>query len=151
MDAIDAHILNMIQEEFPLVEKPFAAIGERLGLSGKDVEDRVKRLKTLGIIRRIGPVLDAKKLGYYSVLCAAAVPQDIIDDVARTVNAERSVTHNYEREGELNLWFTVTMQDKDVVEDFIAGIERQFSLTIYRFPEKKTFKIRTRFVIPDQT
>ncbi|MEN6617457.1 MAG: AsnC family transcriptional regulator [Syntrophorhabdus sp.] len=151
MDAIDAHILNMIQEEFPLVEKPFAAIGERLGLSGKDVEDRVKRLKMLGIIRRIGPVLDAKKLGYYSVLCAAAVPQDIIDDVARTVNAERSVTHNYEREGELNLWFTVTMQDKDVVEDFIAGIERQFSLTIYRFPEKKTFKIRTRFVIPDQT
>ncbi|MHB8110925.1 MAG: siroheme decarboxylase subunit alpha [Syntrophorhabdaceae bacterium] len=149
MDAIDKRILNLIQEEFPLVERPFAAIGEKLGITDKNVQDRILRLKTLGIIRRIGPVLDAKKIGYHSLLCASTVPPDLIDDVARTVNAEPSVTHNYERAGKLNLWFTVTMKNNRDIDDFIAGIEKRFSITIYRFPEKKTFKIKTRFLIPD--
>ena len=59
------------------------------------------------------------------------------------------VTHNYEREGELNLWFTVTMERKEDIERFLSMLEETFSITIQRFPEKRTFKIRTRFPVTE--
>ena len=146
MDATDKQLLDMLQEEFPLAESPFAVIGEKMGIPGDEVQNRIKALKAHGYIRRIGPVLDAKKLGYYSLLCGAAVKADIIEEVAKTVNAEASVTHNYEREGDLNLWFTVTMKTRDDIDRFLKKIEDRFSITVHRFPEKRTFKIRTRFM-----
>ena len=78
-----------------------------------------------------------RKLGYYSLLCGAAVKADMIEEVAKTVNAEASVTHNYEREGDLNLWFTVTMKTRDDIDRFLKKIEDRFLITVHRFPEKK--------------
>lgn len=146
MDAMDKKLLDMLQEEFPLVETPFAEIGEKVGLTGEEVRKRIETLKTGGYIRRIGPVIDAKKLGYCSLLCAAAARPDTIGQLADAINAEPSVTHNYEREGELNIWFTVTMKTQGDIDAFLKKIEDRFSLTILRFPEKRTFKIKTRFV-----
>ncbi len=148
MDVMDKQILNMLQEEFPLTERPFDAIGEKIGLSGDEVRVRVMKLKNRGYIRRIGPVLDPKKMGYVSYLCGVAVPPERLEDVAGTVSAEPAVTHNYERNGELNLWFAVTMKEKDDIERFLTSLEEAFSITIYRFPEKQTFKIKTRFFVP---
>lgn len=145
MDAIDRKLLDMLQDEFPLVEMPFVEIGKKLGISGNEAMDRVERLKADGYIRRIGPVLDARKLGYASLLCAAAAGSHIIGELAHVINTEPSVTHNYEREGELNLWFTVTMRTQNDIDTFLKGIEDRFSIKIHRFPEKRTFKIKTRF------
>lgn len=146
MDATDRKLLDMLQEEFPLVEMPFAEIGEKMGLTGEEVKKRIEALKAGGYIRRIGPVLDAKQLGYCSLLCAAAAEPDMIGQLTEAVNAEPSVTHNYEREGELNIWFTVTMKTQNDIDSFLKEIEDRFSITIRRFPEKRTFKIKTRFM-----
>jgi len=147
MDDMDRKLLDVLQEEFPLAEMPFLEIGEKMGITGSEVKTRIERLKAKGYIRRIGPVLDAKKLGYRSLLCAAAVRPDIIEEFAYAVNAEPSVTHNYERDGAvLNLWFTVTMKTENNIDEFLKGIEDKFSIAIHRFPEKRTFKIRTRFI-----
>ena len=149
MDHADRQILTMLQEEFPLTERPFDDIGEKIGLSGEETRRRVTRLKEHGYIRRIGPVLDPKKMGYVSLLCGAGVPAGRLEEVARAVSAESSVTHNYEREGDLNLWFTVTMKKNEDIERFLKTLEEAFSIRIYRFPEKRTFKIKTRFSIPE--
>jgi len=149
MDHADRQILTMLQEEFPLTERPFDAIGEKIGLSGEETRRRVTQLKESGYIRRIGPVLDPKKMGYVSLLCGTAVPAGRLEEVARAVSAESSVTHNYEREGDLNLWFTVTMKKNEDIERFLKTLEEAFSIRIYRFPEKRTFKIKTRFSIPE--
>lgn len=145
MDAIDRQLLDALQDEFPLADMPFDEIGKKLGITGTEAMARVKRLKAVGYIRRIGPVLDAKKLGYQSLLCAAAAGCDIIEELASVINADPSVTHNYEREGELNLWFTVTMRTQNDIDRFLKEIEDRFLIKIYRFPEKMTFKIKTRF------
>jgi DNA-binding Lrp family transcriptional regulator len=147
MDQIDRAILNIIQEEFPLTEKPFEAIGRQVEISGKEALERVKRLKEEGFIRRIGLVLERKKLGYASLLCGVHVDNDKIEEVAGTISAEPAVTHNYERDGELNLWFTVTMKTIDDINIFLRNIEERHALRIYRFPEKKTFKIKTYFPV----
>jgi siroheme decarboxylase len=145
IDTMDKKLLDTLQDEFPLAEMPFVEIGKKLGITESEVMTRLERLKAGGYIRRIGPVLDAKKLGYHSLLCAAAAAPDIIGELAHTISAEPSVTHNYEREGELNLWFTITMRGQNDIDRFLKDIEDRFSIKIYRFPEKRTFKIKTRF------
>lgn len=147
MDNIDKKILNMLQEQLPFVEKPFEEIGKKVGLTGTQTMERVLRLKQDGIIRRIGPVLDPKKMGYASMLCAAAIPPEHLEEIALAVSAESSVTHNYERDSELNLWFTVTMKEKKDINRFISDLEKTYFIKIYRFPEKRTFKIKTHFIL----
>ncbi|HOE16512.1 MAG TPA: Lrp/AsnC family transcriptional regulator [Syntrophorhabdaceae bacterium] len=145
MDEIDKKILNLIQEEFPLSERPFEDIGKKTGISGREALKRVKELKEKGIIRRIGPILERKKLGYTSVLCGVHVDDSAIVEVAREISALAGVTHNYEREGELNLWFTITKKTIGEIDSALADLERAHGLRIYRFPEKRTFKIKTYF------
>lgn len=145
MDVIDRKLLNLIQEEFPLTEKPFEAIGKQAGISGEEALERIRRLTEEGYIRRIGLVLERKKLGYASLLCGTQANADTIETIAEEINKEPGVTHNYEREGELNLWFTVTMKTIDDINTFITKLENTFPIKVYRFPEKRTFKIKTFF------
>jgi DNA-binding Lrp family transcriptional regulator len=147
MDAIDRTILNTIQEEFPLTEKPFEVIGRQAGISGEEALGRIRRLTEEGYIRRIGLVLERKKLGYAGLLCGAHVDAENIEAIAGEINKEPGVTHNYEREGELNLWFTVTMKTMGDIDKFITTLEKTFPIKVYRFPEKRTFKIKTYFPV----
>ena len=145
MDEIDRKMLNLIQEEFPLSERPFADIGKQVGISEKEALRRIKELKEKGIIRRIGPVLERKKLGYASVLCGVHVDDNKIVEVAREISALAGVTHNYEREGDLNLWFTITKKTTEEIDRALSDLGKAHGLRIYRFPEKRTFKIKTYF------
>jgi DNA-binding Lrp family transcriptional regulator len=145
MDEIDKKILNLIQEEFPLLERPFEDIGKKVGISGREVLKRVKELKEKGIIRRIGPILERKKLGYASVLCGVHVDENKTVEIALEISALTGVTHNYEREGDLNLWFTITKKTGGEIDRALADLEKTYGLKIYRFPEKKMFKIKTYF------
>jgi len=145
MDPIDRALLNVIQEEFPLTEKPFEVIGKRAGISAEEALLRVLRLEEEGYIRRIGLILERKKLGYASLLCGTSVAPERIEEVAEKISEESGVTHNYERDGDLNLWFTVTMKTMDDIDRFITDLEKSFPIRVYRFPERKTFKIKTYF------
>ncbi len=145
VDEIDKQILNIIQEEFPVTARPFDEIGKRVGISGAEALDRVRKAKQEGFIRRIGPVLEPGKLVFTSTLCGVHVDDAILMEVVREINKHKGVTHNYERDGRLNVWFTVTAGSAEEIDSFLGGIERHFSLTIYRFPKKRVFKIKTYF------
>lgn len=145
MDDVDKRILNLIQEEFPISERPFQEIGKAVGVSEGEAFERVKRLKEEGIIRRIGPVMEKKRIGYVGMLCAAAVDDSRIEDVARDLGRHKGVTHLYEREGELNLWFTIIAKSASEIEEFLGDVERKFGIRIERFREKRVFKLRTYF------
>lgn len=145
MDDLDRTILNLLQEEFPLVSRPYETIGKTIGLSEEETRERVLRLKKNGYIRRIGPVLERKKLGYASALCGLGVSEERIEAVAREIGKERGITHCYERTGELNLWFTITKRTEAELEAFLLDAERSLDVQIHRFPERRTFKIKTFF------
>ncbi len=147
MDDSDKRILNVIQEEFPVAPRPFAEIGKLLGMEEKEVIERVHRLKAQGYIRRIGPVLERKKLNYVSALCGVHVEENTILGFADELNKHSGVTHNYEREGELNIWFTIAAKTREEIDDFLSGLEKKYGVTVYRFPEKKVFKIKTFFPV----
>jgi len=145
MEEIDKKILNIMQKDFPLDQKPFARVGELIGLEEKDVIERVANLKKNGYIRRIGPIFERKKLEYASTLCGVHLDKDRMMEFINEINTHAGVTHNYERQGYLNVWFTIAARTKDDINIFLSGLEAKHALKIYRFPEKKVFKIKTFF------
>ena len=145
MDEIDKKILNLIQEGFPLHKRPYAEIGKQVGIDEKEAIEKVQKLKDAGIIRRIGVVFEPKKLDYTSTLCGVHVDEKRLIEVVDALNKHTGVTHNYEREGDLNLWFTIIADKTEEIDAFIEDLQRRFSLKIYRFPKKRVFKIKTFF------
>ncbi len=109
MDSTDKDILNFIQREFPLEREPFAAIGREVGLAGDEVIRRVEALKRGRVIRQISAIFDTRVLGYQSTLVAAKIPADKLNAGAKAINSHPGVSHNYERNNELNLWYTVAV------------------------------------------
>ena len=146
MDAIDKKILNILQKEFPLEERPFQIVAQMCGIGEEEVINRVQRLKDEGIIRRIGAIFDGGKLGRASTLCAARVPEEKIEIFVQAVNANKNVTHNYRRNNEYNVWFTVTAEDRPEIDSFLAELKESTGVTdILDLRAVRTFKIDAVF------
>jgi siroheme decarboxylase len=109
MDTIDKDLLNLIQREFPLDREPFEAMGRVLDLPGDEVIRRIDSLKRGRVIRQISAIFDTRVLGYQSTLVAARIPTEKLNSAAKAVNSHPGVSHNYERNNEFNLWYTVAV------------------------------------------
>ena len=148
LDDIDRSILNRIQSNFPIAQRPFQHIGAELGLTEEEVLERVRKLKSQNIIRRIGGNFVPEKVGFVSTLCAASVPEDQIDQFAETVNRYPGVTHNYQRENKYNIWFTFIASSVVEIEKHLKEISRETGITdILNLPATKVFKIRAQFKV----
>ena len=148
MDEIDKKILNILQKEFPLEERPFQIVAERCGLTEEEALGRIQKMKDDGIIRRIGAVFDGAKLGRVSTLCAARVPLDKLEKFVSVVNANKGVTHNYLRDNEYNVWFTLNAATADQMELFLADLKKKTGITdILDMRAVRTFKIDATFEV----
>jgi DNA-binding Lrp family transcriptional regulator len=123
MEAADKPLCELIQNDFPVVEPPFAALGETLDMSEVEVIDRVTRLRGEKIIRQVSAIFDTRRLGYVSSLVAARTSAERADAAAEIINSHPGVTHNYERQHEFNIWFTV-----GVPPNSRLGLERTIEL-----------------------
>lgn len=102
-------LLSILQAEFPLVEEPFVEIGRKLEITAVEVIELIAGLKTMGIVRQIGPVIDARRLGFQSTLVAASVPAGNLARAEQAIAANPGVSHGYERDHRLNVWFTLSV------------------------------------------
>ena len=148
IDDVDKAILNRIQSDFPITSRPYRTICNDLGLSEDEVLNRISRLKTDGIIRRIGGNFKPEKLGFVSTLCAAKVPEDKIDQFAEVVNRYPGVTHNYRRENTYNIWFTFIAPSMDEIDANLEQIAAETGVSdILNLPATHVFKIRAEFKV----
>ena len=142
LDNIDKQILNDIQWTFPLVDRPFLELVKKYHITEDEIIHRIKKLKETGIIRQISAIFDTRKLGYKSALVAFAVDKNKIDEVANEINKHPGVSHNYERNHEYNVWFTLAVPPNG---DMKADLDKMASLDgvlKYRvLPTLKMFKI----------
>lgn len=142
----DKELLNLIQTRLPLEPRPFAIVAKWLEVEETTVIERLSWLKDHGYIRRFGAFFDSAYLGYVSTLAAAKVHPEKMADVAEAVNAYAGVTHNYERDGEYNLWFTLltaNQLEQDQILAVIAnlpGVEGLISL-----PAIEKYKVSVAF------
>ena len=146
MDDIDKKILNLLQKDFPIAEQPFLIIAGQCGVSEDEVIGRIQKMKDKGIIRRIGAVFNGTKLGRVSTLCAARVPEDKMDVFVRTLNADKGVTHNYRRDNEYNIWFTVSSENAEELEKFLTDVKENTGVAdVLDMRAVRTFKIDASF------
>jgi DNA-binding Lrp family transcriptional regulator len=142
----DKAILNLIQLDFPIDARPFRVLAEKLDLSEEELIARIQAMKGLQVIRRIGGNFSPDRLGYYSTLCTAKVPEKKIDLFTRTVNMYAGVTHNYMRDHEFNIWFTFIAPSRDQIAESLEEISRQTGVSpILNLPAPRVFKISANF------
>ena len=159
MDDRDRRILTVIQENFPLTPDPWVQVAEEVSIlpgavppTADEVRDRVARMRADGVIRRIGAILDARSLGIVTILVAAKVPEDRIDEFAGIVNENPRVTHNYQRPGPYTVWFTLWGESRDEIEKTVKNIGRRTGIDeISLFPAVKTYKIRAVFDVENRS
>jgi len=146
LDDLDRAILNEIQSNFPLVPRPYAEMGKRVGAGEEEVLARVTAMHDAGIIRRIGANFTSRKLGYTSTLCAARVPPENLESFAAVVNRYPGVTHNYLRKHRYNVWFTLIAESEARLADILQEIRETSGATeILSLPAKEVFKIKVDF------
>ncbi len=143
---LERQVLTRIQWDFPLCSEPYAALARELGVSPDVVHGAISRLRECGVIRRIGGSFAPRRLGYVSVLVAVRVAPPQLEAVARCAAAFPEVTHNYEREGVYNLWFTVIAETQAQMAAILDEVRRCDGVAeLYPLPALKTFKIRVNF------
>ena len=109
LDDLDRTLTNRLQKDFPLVARPFAELAARTGTSEDELIERVSKLKSSGLIRVIGPVVDARSLGYGSTLVAMKVTRTKIGQAEQAIAGHAGISHAYERTHDFNVWLTVAV------------------------------------------
>lgn len=152
MNELEQNILAIIQDAFPLEERPYQVLAEQLGSDEQSAFAAVENLRQSGIIRRIGGVYDSKKLGFISRLCAGKVPtisagasdDSALNKFAATVNEIPAITHNYVRSHEYNVWFTIIARSEAEIQKIVDGLCASTDLhDVHLLNATKKFKINT--------
>lgn len=124
-------------------ERPYEAIGKKVGISEDEVIRRLKDIKESGEIRRMGASFDSRKLGYSSTLCAVHVPEEKMQAAIDAINSYHNITHNYERNHHYNVWFTVIAPSPARVDEILHEIEQSAGVgPIINLPASRLFKIQ---------
>jgi len=148
MDKVDSRILRELQDNFPLSEKPYEVIANRLQIPKEELWDRVQLMLDKGIIRRIGASFDSNKLGFCSTLAAVSVDPELIDRASEVIGRFYEVTHSYLRNDVYNIWFTLIAIDNDRIENILEQIRESLFLEkskVLNLPMKRLFKLDARF------
>ncbi len=146
METEDRKLLTLVQKEFPLVPRPYALLGESLGLSEEEVLARLVRLTREGILRQIGAIFNPGALGYRTTLVAFAVPEAFREEAARIINQHPGVSHNYLRDHRFNFWFTLAVPPGKDLEEEVKDLARRSSAEDYLLlPIKRVFRIAVIF------
>jgi siroheme decarboxylase len=145
LDEVDRKLLNLMQGSFPIAPRPYRHVAEKGEVSEREVMDRVQHLLDKRIIRQVTPIYDTRALGYGSMLVAAKVDPENPWQAAKIVNSHPGVSHNYLRNHDFNMWFTLAVEP-----DSRLGLEGTLDVlqrltgaeSIRQLPTLKLFKIR---------
>jgi siroheme decarboxylase len=145
LDATDKRLLNLMQGDFPLAPRPYQHVASAAGIAEDETLARVQRLLDDRIIRQVTPIFDTRALGYKSMLVAAKVDPEHPWRAAKVINAHPGVSHNYLRNHDFNIWFTIAVEP-----DSLLGLDRTLEVlgreagatSIRQLPTLKLFKIR---------
>jgi len=145
LDDADRRLLNLMQGRFPLEPRPYAAVAREAELAEEEILARVQRLLDARIIRQVTPIYDTRAFGYGSMLVAAKVDPEHPWRAAQHVNAHPGVSHNYLRDHEFNMWFTIAVEEdsKLGLQGTLDVLQEQTGAeSIRQLPTLKLFKIR---------
>ena len=144
LSELEKRLLNAWQKGFPLTSTPYADIARKLGTSEALVLAILEKLQAQGFISRVGPVFAPRKVGV-STLAAMAVPGEELEQVAELVSSYEEVNHNYEREHRFNLWFVVTAENEQKLQQVLEELEARTGHPVMDLPLEQQYHIDLGF------
>ncbi len=144
LDVLDQRLLDEFQRDLPLVERPFAAMSESLGIEESAVIARLAALQAGGMVTRVGATVRPNTAGA-STLAAISVPECRIEEVAAIIGEEPGVNHSYLREDDWNLWFVATAPGASELAASLERISQRTGLRVLDLPLVRAFNIDLGF------
>jgi len=145
----DLHILDALQDDVPLVSRPFAAIARRLGIPEQVLLERLRRLQDEGIVRGISPILESRHMGLFAAtLIALHVPEDRVHEIAAIISSYPEVSHNFRRDHYYALWFTLSGKNEEAIQSVLAEILQRTGIPdtdALNLPTVKKLKVDVHF------
>ena len=105
LDDFDRALMAATQGGLPLVPRPYDAVGDRLGVSGQQVRERLVQMLESGLIRRIGAVPNHYRLGFTANgMSVWDVDDALVDQLGERIGQLPGVSHCYRRPRRLPTW-----------------------------------------------
>jgi DNA-binding Lrp family transcriptional regulator len=143
-DRIDRRLIDRLHGELPLTERPFADVGEELGISEDEVIERLRRMLAHGTLTRFGPLFQIERAGGLFVLAALEVPEADFARITALVNGLPEVAHNYRREHRLNMWFVVAAESHEAAKAALDRVGQITGLAVHAFPKEREYFVGLR-------
>lgn len=137
-------LLNDYQRDFPVIDRPFAALANDLGISEGEILSALTGLQAEGLVSRVGATVRPNTAGA-STLAAMAVPDERIDEVTAWLSGFAGVNHSYLRENTWNLWFVLTAPDATSLEHDLRKIIADTGLRVLDLRLTRAFHIDLGF------
>ena len=138
-------LCNLLQQGLPICPRPFREIAKSLNINEAAVLREVERLRALGVIRRLGAIINYRALGMISTLVAAHIPEPNLQKVVEAINALDNVSHNYLRQHYYNLWFTLLADSAEQIDIVLSELSARFNVDFHSLPAERMFKLDARF------
>ncbi|MFC4456456.1 Lrp/AsnC family transcriptional regulator [Deinococcus sonorensis] len=139
-------LLNRIQKDIPITARPYRVLAEEVGLTEQEALAILREVKAEGVLRQVSAIFDTRTLGYQSSLVAAVYPADQLDAGAELVNQHPGVSHNYRRNHDFNLWYTIAVPPESDLEQHVQRLHELSGAQLTRLmPTLHLFKIGVEF------
>lgn len=142
IDNKDKKLIMMLQKGIPITIKPYKDISDTLGIGEDELILRLKKLKNIGLVKRIDFRVNLKKIGFVGTLVACRIPHTEIPRAKDIILNCKNVTHNYLRKHKLNMWFTLTAPSSAALSELLTKLKEKLKINkILSLKTKKIFKV----------
>lgn len=151
IDAVERAIIDHLQGDFPICERPYAEVAARLGMGEAELLERLQRMLEARLLTRFGPMFQVERMGGTFVLAALCVPEADWQRVLEVVNALPEVAHNYRRESEhnaaFNMWFVLASESQAGIDAAVRTIEEGSGLPVFSFPKLREYFVEMKLMV----
>ncbi|MEW5728964.1 MAG: AsnC family transcriptional regulator [Pseudomonadota bacterium] len=131
LDEVDRRIIVATQEGLPLVEQPYHAVAEAVGVPASEVMERMRRMLDGGVIRRVGAVPNHYALGYrFNGMTVWDVADEDVEEAGARLTATGCVSHCYQRprmppDWPYNLFAMIHARDEMTAGSLVARLAEE--------------------------
>lgn len=98
LSPLDISIIRKIQEDIPIVLEPYKQMAKELEISENELLNRIEELRSKGIIRRFGAILNHVNAGFKAnAMVVWNVPKERVKGVSKIMVMFSQVSHCYKR------------------------------------------------------
>ena len=153
---LEVRAISIVQEDLPLVERPFAAQAEMIGCDEETVLELLRSFKERKLMRRFAAVMNHRSAGFKAnAMGVWAVPDEELDEIGPQMAGFALVSHCYRRptydDWPYSIFTMVHGKNARDCEETIAAIHEETGVDEYAllWSVKEYKKTRVRYFTDD--